>query len=164
MGRRKKVRTGSDRSPVPAVSAEELTQSESLRESSWEQLEMCIGGKKEGEEERGREMCIGGKKEGEGERGRGGGAILCDERRRGYIGKNRCCILTSTIEDAFHPQSSCLLETHVYKILRSVQINDPHYIQNQECLCKQQKLETISIFTHRGMDEASLEWSLRLHC
>ena len=57
LGRRKKVRTGSDRSPVRAVSAEELTQSESLRESSWEQLG-CVseteGGKREGGEVSGR--------------------------------------------------------------------------------------------------------------
>ena len=110
--RRKKVRIGSDTSPVPAVSAKELTQSESLRESSWEQLywregggrwalegrrrEMGIGGE-EGDgywregggrwvlEGRRRETGIGGKEEGKGERGRGGGAILYDERGRGYI-------------------------------------------------------------------------------
>ena len=65
MGRRKKVRTGSDRSPVRAVSAEELTQSESLRESSWEQLG-CVS-ETEGEEERVRG--------GEREKGREGGEV-----------------------------------------------------------------------------------------
>ena len=75
MGRRKKVRTGSDRSPVRAVSAEELTQSESLRESSWEQLG-CVS-ETEGEEERVRG--------GEREKGREGGEV----RGRSYMSQNR---------------------------------------------------------------------------